>query len=244
MPEKVSIILPTRNRPENLRRLYQSIKDTACVLPEIVVYIDNDDMVSVPVAQELGIKYIQGVRRPLPQCYNEAAALATGDVLMFAGDDVIFRTKGWDDLVLSEFAKYDDKILFVYGDDGHYSGNLGTHGFIHRKWMDTVGYLVPPYFEVWYVDTWITDVAVSLNRRVYLPSLFIEHMHVVFGKAENDATYEDAVPKQSKDEERWLETASRRLEDVEKLKRSVGLRQWECTVSEVNQYPSKQTVLI
>jgi glycosyltransferase involved in cell wall biosynthesis len=144
---KISIVFPTRNRPDNLKNLWGSIIRTASVLPEVVIYVDDDDQLSVPIAKELGFTYVQASRHILSQCYNEAAKLASGDILMFAGDDILFREKDWDLKVMSEFDKYEDKIAFVYGNDGHRTDELGTHGFIHRNCMIVVGYLLPPYFS-------------------------------------------------------------------------------------------------
>lgn len=217
---RISLVFATRNRPENLRRFYQSVKNTAHELPEICVYIDNDDLVSVAVAKELGFKYVQGSRLPLAQCYNAAANLATGNILMFAGDDLIFRKKGWDSMVRSEFNRYSDKIIFVYGHDGHQGERLGTHGFLHRRWIQAVGYFVPPYYCKDYFDQWITEVADALGRKVYLPVILAEHMHHIWGKAPMDSTYSESLAKPHYDVDglSYEDRAPQRTLDVKKLK--------------------------
>jgi len=216
---KISIVFPTRNRPNNLRRFWDSIINTAIDKPEVVVYIDNDDLSSAVVAKELGFNYMQGSRHTLSQCYNDVASLATSDILMFGADDIVFREKSWDEKVVAEFDKVKDKILFVYGHDGHRPDKLGTHGFLHRKWIDTVGYLLPPYFSTWYVDNWITDVSLALNRQVYFPFILAEHMHHCCGKAEHDITYIEAEAKQNADTKKWNETTALRQADIEKLRK-------------------------
>jgi hypothetical protein len=187
---------------------------------EFIIYADSDDPQSVEVARELGIKVVSGPRKILSDCYNDCLILADGEIFMFAGDDLIFRTSGWDNMVIREFNKYLDGILFVHGDDGYWGGQLGTHGFVSKHWIKAVGYLTPPYFSCDMTDMWITTVADQLRRRSYLPFL-IEHMHPAFGKAELDTTHEERIARGERDNVQRLykELTPQRQQDVEKLRR-------------------------
>lgn len=190
--ETISIICPTRNRPEWLRRLWQSAKDTASVMPEFCTYIDDDDTQSVPVCQELGIKYRQGEQKVYTQNYNEAMVPATGSVLFDVADDFVFREKGWDLKVIAEFDKVEDKLIFVHGYDGAEGPENATHFFVHRRWVEALGYLFPPYFRWANADVWMTRVAKMVGRQVYLDTMLVEHMHLCRGKAPADRTYVEA----------------------------------------------------
>lgn len=190
--ETISVICPTRNRPEWIRRLWQSAKDTATVMPEFCTYIDDDDTLSVPICQQLGIKYRQGPKKVYTQNYNEAAILATGSIMFDVADDFIFRELHWDSKVINEFDKVDDKFILVHGFDGTEGAENATHFFVHRHWVDTLGYLFPPYFRWANADVWMTRVAKLINRQVYLPVLLAEHMHLCQGKAVADDTYKEA----------------------------------------------------
>lgn len=111
------------------------------------------------------------------------------------------------------------RSLFVHGDDGYWGNRFGTHGFLHRKWVDALGYVLPPYFSSDYGDTWINDVANMLRRRVFLPIL-IEHMHPLWGKAQTDKTYQERMARGEKDGVKALyeSMAGKRAEDAEKIK--------------------------
>lgn len=199
-----------------MRRLLSSLRAVSTVVPEVIIYVDDDDLSSHGLAKEQGIKCCRGPRHLLSRCYNEAAALATNDIIMYAGDDLVFRTQDWDGMVVRQFEKSRDKIICVHGDDQSHGGTLhATHGILHRRWINTVGYFVPPYFAGWF-DNWITDMANALNRRICLPFIN-EHMHYTHGKATMDDTYKEAVPSQASDTQKFKELAPKRKADVQKL---------------------------
>jgi Glycosyl transferase family 2 len=217
----ISLLVPTRGRPANIRRFVESARSTASASIEIIFYIDDDDPEpSVNAAREADTLIVLGPRIILSECWNQCAKQATGDILGHFGDDIIFRTERWDVMIEAEFAKKADKILFVHGRDGHHDAGFGTHGFIHRRWMETVGYFVPPLFSSDWNDAWLNEIANILGRRVSLQDLYTEHMHYVFGKAPYDDTYAEREARGDRDDCKALfaATADLRIVDAEKLR--------------------------
>lgn len=194
----ISILVPTRQRPHNIKRLWQSVVDTVSDLKdvELVVYIDEDDQtydgLDVPMV------VVRGRRIVLSECWNKCFEKASGDILMHCGDDIVFRTQDWNKVVEAEFEKYPDHIVFVYGDDGGPSRDFGTHGFIHRKWADTVGYFVPPYYSSDYNDTHLNDVAKLIGRHRHI-DIYTEHMHPAFNKAPIDQNHMERLERHRND---------------------------------------------
>ena len=220
--DRISVVLATRNRPDNLRRLYQSIKDTATMMPEVIVSVDDDDKVSIPVAEELGFRYIQGPRIPLSKIYNKLSEVFQGDIIMYGADDMVFRKKGWDNLVRSDFEKYPDHILLVHAFDGIQRADCAAFGFLHRKWVETLGFLFPPHLAIIYQDNWIAEAARALGRQVYYDDfMIVEHLHACVGKAPMDATYADALPKVAADKVLWETTQHLLAADIEKLRKAI-----------------------
>lgn len=219
---KISICCPTRGRPESIRRLVRSLGDTCAVMPEVIVYVDDDDDQTDFGVDGDGLKMIRGPRKTLSDCWNDCAKAATGDILMFAGDDLVFKTKNWDRMVINTFESHPDKFIFLHGDDGHWGSRFGTHGFVHRKWYETLGYLLPPYFVSDYGDTWINDMANLLGRRVYL-NFITEHLHPAWGKAEIDQTHKDRLERgqQADVTKMYTEKRPQLLADVEKIREAV-----------------------
>ena len=151
--------------------------------------------------------------------------MATGNIIMFAADDIVFRTPQWDVIVQKKFDEYEDKILFVYGEDGYQKGRIGTHGFIHRYWMELLGYVLPPKLASTYTDEWITELSERVGRRCYMPELLIEHLHPAVGKAPMDVIYTTRKEVPGDIGAFYKELEPDRIRDADKLKNFIKIFQ-------------------
>lgn len=224
----ISLLIPSKGRPQGMQTVLESAFSKAHNSQEIeiVFYLDEDDKDSILKGQGLvdtysstHVKYIVGPsERVLSKLWNHCYEQATGPYYHHCGDDVVFRTKDWDALVTSTFPE--DKIGFVFGRDGWVdSPRLGTHGFLHENWVQTVGYFVPPYFSADYNDTWLTDLARRIDRLYFRNDLFIEHMHFRKKKSEFDETYQERrrIAKEDQNKIIFDEKKPDRIADAEKL---------------------------
>jgi hypothetical protein len=196
----ISILVPTRGRPESVFRLIKSINATASRkdFVEILFYVDNDDD-SFPSSLDLdsNVKVIRGERVWISLAWNCLFAHSQGEILMYTGDDVVFETKGWDEQVRTAFTQFPDSLGLVFGDDGGwYAGKLAINGFVHRAWADLLGYFTYPA-RVSAIDLWIHECASYINRVIYLEKVMFRHVHYRQGDAtaEFDETYKDAYDK-------------------------------------------------
>lgn len=200
-PETISLLCPSRGRPAGLARMVGSALRTA-TRPrqvEIVAYVDEDDPADYDLLWEPQVRLLLGPRILLSDCWNRAADQATGEILGHLGDDVEFLTDGWDETVRAAFARVPDRILFAHGDDLGPNGQVfGTHGFLHRRWVEAVGYFVPPLFSSDWNDAWLNDVANQIGRRELLP-ISMEHHHPYFGKGEYDLTHQEREARGERD---------------------------------------------
>ena len=190
---------------------------------EFIFYVDDDDEASAQEADRLKATAVRGPRIVLSEMWNRCWDEATNDVAMHCGDDIIFRSQNWDLHVLYAFERYPDKIALVHGRDGYQDANLATHSFIHRRWVETLGYFVPPYFSSDYNDTWLTEIADAVGRRVYLPDVYTEHMHPVIGKGTWDQTHQERLARHQRDnvEQIYRDLRGKRLDDVAKLTEAI-----------------------
>lgn len=220
----ISLICPTRYRPDGFSAMvesaYLSADDPSQV--QVVAYIDDDDPRLGDYRNtdhQLVVALIVGQRCTLSDAWNRAAAVADGDVVMLAADDLRFRSWGWDRMVADAAAGFPDGIGLMYGRDGHADERMATHPFVTRRWVETVGRFTAPYFAADYVDLWLHDVAKRIGRAVYLPQLLVEHMHPSFGKGEWDENHRERLERAKKADlpALWDDTEGERRDEASRL---------------------------
>ena len=196
----ISVLCPTRQRPDSVKRLLDSIAMTAATTKvEVVFRTDDDSPLDMNLAQSSRITEVRGPRITLSQMWNEAYAASRGEIVMQCGDDIVFRTHGWDERVRQEFAAVPDHIALVYGNDLLQGANLATHGFVHHTWVDTLGYFTPPYFSCDYGDAWLHELGVLTGRLRYMADVVTEHMHPSAGKALWDLSHQERMERGRQD---------------------------------------------
>lgn len=219
----ISFLLPTRGRLVRLKMFVDSVLNTADNPSnvEFICYVDDDDKSYDEWDTPTQVVITKGPRKNLSQCYHWEEAI--GPIYVMGGDDVYFRTRGWDTKVLAEFEKVPDKILLVYGDDGNPEKNgNATMPFIHKNWIKAVDRYLPPYFSGDFTDTWLTALADGVSRKVKI-DIVTEHIHPAFGKRDQDQTDKDKWEKHFKDDmpQKYLDTLPEREEDIKKLKKFI-----------------------
>lgn len=219
----ISILCPTRGRPDQYAAMRDSALETATGHEiQIVAYLDQDDPDRLRYPDACALQ-ITGPRLTLSETWNRCADHAAGDILMHAGDDIRFRTPGWDRIVEDEFQRWPDRIVLVHGDDGgDHPQQFGTHSFVHRAWVDAVGYVVPPYFESDMADVWLNELADQLGRRVKV-DILTEHLHPLWGKGELDRTHRERLERHTAQDPAALyeQLAPERAADLEKLRAAI-----------------------
>lgn len=198
----ISLLAPTRGRPDQAIRLALSVLQTASQPKrvELLFYIDNNDAEQANYIQAFQQHQLQfdrflrcslmiGEAIGISKAWNELAARSQGDLLVMAADDQTYNTAGWDDRLLTEVQRFEDEIFCAWFNDGHWGAKLCTFPIVSRRWCLTLGYFTTGLFECLYDDLWIMDLAQRLDRLHYIPNVLTEHLHWSYGKSEIDATY-------------------------------------------------------
>jgi hypothetical protein len=178
MFQSISVLVPTRRRPEALSRLLASFAATVgdSSQAELIFRCDSDDPESIELVRQSGNLLIVGPRhdgyRSLPVFFNQMAAVTRGDVLMCCNDDAEFQTPGWPALILAEANNYPDGIF-----------NIGVHvglnddkfpfSVVSRRMIDAMGCLNDP--RLLFSDVFLLDVARAFNRAVRLDTVTVSH---------------------------------------------------------------------
>lgn len=189
-PEIISILCPVRGRPQITEKLCQSLEETKSNIPviELIIHVDYDDN-TLSGYQELekryNIKLIRGTRSSLGTLYNRLYKSSTGSIIMLSSDDLIFKTKDWNQIVLEKVTSIPDKIFFI---SGFHSTNPKMHGhiyfFISKTMIELLNYASPSFLNR-HIDSYWNDLALMTNRLVHLPIL-IDHEHHLQGMREKD----------------------------------------------------------
>lgn len=161
----ISILTPSRSRPVLAKRMLDSaFRSPGCEI-DIKFYLNDDDPLLKDYLEFLNPnQYIIGPNQSTCYSWNLMAEKATYDILFLVGDDAQFDCDNWGLKVLSAFDQYPDKIACVYPRAPSVGRKKNPHFCLHRNWINTVGYFLPPVFYHWYVDTWIRDIAITLGR--------------------------------------------------------------------------------
>ena len=128
---RISILTPTRNRPNNCERFIKSIYNTAWERGgiELLFYVDKDDP-AVEAYKDLerhckteyiglyNVRFIIGEPQSVSISWNDLAKECTGDVLIMGNDDLVYRTPGcfnfgYNDTWIFEVGKMLDRCHFI-----------------------------------------------------------------------------------------------------------------------------------
>lgn len=185
----ISILIPTYKRPSSVIRFanhaFGSCSGENCI--EIIFGCHKEDIETQSAISELRstetlkvecviIPHHQDGKPHLVQFWNDIYPHARYDIIGFFGDDVLFKTPRWDNLVIQEFDK--DPVQLVYGNDVHIQkGECATLFFTHKIVHQEFGYYLYPPFRRWYMDTFMDHVFRTANKINYLPELILEHIH-------------------------------------------------------------------
>jgi hypothetical protein len=183
----VLILVPTRERPDNARRLVKAVMGTATLQTDIVFAVDDDDhsyddlvFGSAPV--------IRGPRRDMPAWTNDLAAALADDYRFLAslGDDHVPVTPAWDEKLVTAL---DGRMGVAYGNDLHQGAQWPTAAVIPSRVVIALGYMCPPPLGHLCADCFWKRLGADLGCLEYLPDVVIEHRHPHAGKAEWDDSY-------------------------------------------------------
>ena len=205
----LTILVPTRGRPDNLARLWQGFLDT-CVEPtRLIALVDNDDPQLVgyqALADRLEgepfFRMVSGPRLRLGPTLNVAAPIwaLRSDAIGFMGDDHLPRTVGWDGRYLAALERLGSGL--VYGNDRIQGAALPTQVAMTSDIVLATGAMVPPgAVHLWLDNAWLA-LGQALDAITYLPDVVVEHMHPIAGRAEWDAGYAEANTDERSDADR------------------------------------------
>lgn len=224
MNDRMLLIVPSRGRPENIKRLCEALTNTNADL-DLAVGVDQDD----PTLEQYKTVqndhpfqlWISQERKRFAATVNYIAWHSHEDYkyLAWMGDDHVPHTLYWDQLYRNELDKAG--VGVVYGNDLLQGENIATELAFTSNIVEALGYAIPEGFIHLFVDNYFMELGKSIDRLVYLPDVIVQHMHYSAGSAQEDQTYREAnsPANWSNDERRFHEYVANELpSDAAKLR--------------------------
>lgn len=223
MNNEMLLIVPSRGRPENIKRLCQALVDTEAKL-DLAVGVDQDDPSLEgykDVQRDFGFDlWISQERKRFAPTVDYISRHNYEDYkyLAWMGDDHVPHTLYWD----QEYRNVLDHmgVGVVYGNDLVQGENIATQLAFTSNIVEKLGYAIPEGFVHLFVDNYFMELAKAIGCLVYLPDVIVQHMHYSAGSAQEDQTYREANSPEnwSNDERRFHEYVANELpNDVKKL---------------------------
>jgi hypothetical protein len=184
----LSLIVPTKERPRQLRQLLRSLAATAAAPAalEVVLVIDAGDYECTAFTfDQLPLKKVVVEPGHSMGALNTAGYKASaGDYLMLLNDDVIARTRKWDRKVLACFRDLPDRIALVHVNDILFGAGMCTFPIVSRTFCELAGGICPREYLRYRIDDHIEDIFNLLTflgdrRTVYLPDVVFEHQKFI-----------------------------------------------------------------
>jgi glycosyltransferase involved in cell wall biosynthesis len=198
--ERTAVIVPVLGRPQNAAPFMESLRASGAELAKVYAIADphDEETVDAWIDAGAGVIHIGVTDRPgtFAEKVNFGYHLTDEPWLFIVGDDVRFAP-GWLDHAQ---AAARDGYDVIGTNDLHNprvtAGEHGTHLLIRRSYVDEQGaswdgpkVVAHEGYRHWWVDQEIVDVAKQRGTWTSAPRAIVEHLHPLWGGADDDDTY-------------------------------------------------------
>lgn len=185
---KISLLHPSRSRPEKAKATARKWIELAGVPVEHIFSVDNSDPKGLEYFEE-GWTTLQYPNESVVEATNRAAKVATGDILVYLSDD-FDCFENWGVKVVEQF-KDENRPLLIKCDDGLQAFNVPvlTIPIMNRSLYERLGYFWHGDYRSMFVDEDLYWTAMKLGALKMCPQIKFQHNHPANGKAPNDETY-------------------------------------------------------
>lgn len=181
-----SLVVPTRRRTTRLRKFLDSVAATAAHIDsiEVILVVDSDDPESVRFRHGgVPLKLVVGPPgRTMGALNSDGYEASSGEYVMLLNDDVVARTRRWDEQVLGCLPDFPDGVVLVHVNDTLFRESLCTFPLVSRTFCELAGGICPRDYVRYRIDDHVEDVfnllaALGERRTVYLPDVIFEHFN-------------------------------------------------------------------
>ena len=194
---KLLTICPSCNRPELCKRMLDSFDATKTEDTDIVVYVAIDDP-QIGKYEDLlnGRLHIFAPRRSLVKALNYVSCGEYPDVSYYqeVNDDHIYRTPGWDKVLIDTIEKQGNGWGISFGNDlmTNEPWEVARHpsaAVISGNIVRVLKCFVLPTLDHLFTDTYLRDIGEGIGAYYRHKDIIIEHCHFISNKARMDDNY-------------------------------------------------------
>lgn len=206
MKANILVIIPTRNRPQQLFETLSVALRNSAGGAHFMVASDVRDYLELQTDRISSVSVKGTMVEALTQCIQRTVTIPDAyDVVGMIGDDVRLQTFGWDQEIQNMLQ---GKVGIVYGRDGIQNEKLPTHPFVSTAIFNALGYYAPAGLKHYCYDCFLRDIGKACGFMRYCPDLDFQHRHHTIGLSLHDSTYQEAEQYQWPDRavyEAWRE---------------------------------------
>lgn len=189
----VSVVIPSRDRPERLSKALKSLHKTSPGVEVVLV---------LPTGQNAVQSILDGFKRHLvvelddheqlntAELWNAGAAASSGEFIVTGADDLVFQP-GWLKPALLQMQTLGNSGVVALNTGPEFK-TLPTHVMVARKYAARRlgGVIFTPHYPHGWVDVELMWRAVADGAMRWSEASVIHHEHPFFGAAEMDPVYE------------------------------------------------------
>jgi glycosyltransferase involved in cell wall biosynthesis len=176
---KISILIPTRKRPQQLDRVISELTPVLSKEVELLVGIDEDDT-SYDINSLQDTEGVKVVRTPktiyLSNIYNILFEYSRGEIIGYGSDDISFKNMQIFSKMLDVFKERGDILYFFSPGDEPYPLNVPDHAFVTAKSIRSLGFLALPNLEHGYIDHYLGRLYKEINHYHVDTGDYIQHL--------------------------------------------------------------------
>lgn len=191
----LAVLVPSRGRPEGLKRLIDSVHSTARGNVHVIAGVDQDDnrlhdYIELRKTLPDGDQVITSdQRRNLVDWTNRLADMHKGRYRYFAslGDDMVPRTPGWDMKLRGAIEEDFGGTGIAYPWDG-IRDDIPEAYVLSADIPETLGWMMLPSLKHFWNDNVWADIGHRAGCIRQLRGVIVDHLNVGIGKAAVDQT--------------------------------------------------------
>ena len=232
--QTISLLLPTRGRPELAQRALDSIAKTTETLSavEVIVCVDEDDPASHALDHSDVIVKRIIVPRQNMGAYNAICLQnSSGSISIAINDDMVIRTQGWDQKIRTIDDQHKDGIYLAYSNDLFKGKNQATFPILSKQLTDLIEAPYPFDYKGAFIDIHLMDIFMRLkakgkDRLVYIPDVVFEHLHF---RTSNEIAFDETYADRNRfgDDETFVRLSNLRQSQADKMLAHIDKQSWE-----------------